>query len=157
MIPQPYVEISLRPDATAPGRARDRLDDLMQALPEASADDVRLLVTEYVTNAVKYAGLEPEEAIDLVVRIPREGRTRQGRVEVLVRYPEHVGFLRPTLPLQAGEDSEWGLFLVDQISDRWSVVQTNGLMETWFEIDLQQPRSRRLERMANEVRIPRFR
>jgi anti-sigma regulatory factor (Ser/Thr protein kinase) len=92
-------------------------------------EDVRLLVTELVTNAVKHAGLRRDETIDLVVL------ARPTRVEALVRYPEHVGFA-PTLPPEPREASRWGLFLVDRISDRWSVVQTRGQIEAWFGIDL---------------------
>ncbi len=72
---------------------------------------------------------EGQETIDLVVRV---GPTR---VEVLVRCPQHVEFA-PTLPPEPGEASRWGVFLVDRISDGWSVVQTQGQIEAWFEIDL---------------------
>lgn len=102
-------------------------------MPPTIVEDVRLLVTELVTNAVKHAGLQRGETIDLAVRV------RPTRVEVLVRYPEHVGF-SPTLPPEQQPEprvaSRWGLFLVDRISDRWSVVQTRGLIEAWFEIEL---------------------
>lgn len=123
------IRLSLPPDATAPGVARDRIVELTSPLPAKTTEDVRLLVSELVTNAVKYAGLRRRERIDLVAIV------RPTRVEVLVRYPEHEGFT-PTLPLEPDEGSRWGLFLVDRICDRWSVVQTQGLTEAWFEIDL---------------------
>lgn len=131
----PALRLRLTPDATAPSTARERLSAISPSLPPKITDDVRLLVSELVTNAVKYAGLGPEEAIDLAVGV------RPTRVDVLVRYPEHVGF-PPTLPpepeeaAEPGRTSGWGLFLVDRLSDRWSVVQTQGRIEARFEIDI---------------------
>jgi len=94
-------------------------------------DNVRLLVSELVTNAVKHAGLGPGETVGLDVR------ARPKRVEVMLRYPEHHGFEpRVTrVPRGPGEASRWGLFIVDRIADRWSVVLTQGVMEAWFEVD----------------------
>jgi anti-sigma regulatory factor (Ser/Thr protein kinase) len=123
------IRLRLPPDTTAPGMARDRLVELTPPVPSRIIEDVRLLVSELVTNAVKYAGLQQEETIDLVVRV------RPTRVEVLVLYPEHVGFA-PTLPPEPSEASRWGLLLVDRISDRWSVVQSQSQIEAWFEINL---------------------
>jgi two-component sensor histidine kinase len=113
------VHRSLPTHVTAPALARDALVDLSPAVPPDAAQDLRLLVSELVTNAVKYAGLREEETIDLDVR------TRPEHVEVIVRYPEHVGFA-PTLPPEPDEASRWGLFLVDRISNRWSVVEAEG-------------------------------
>ena len=76
------------------------------------------------------AGLRRTESIDLDIR--RMAQT----VEVMVRYPEHVGFA-PTLPPEPKEASRWGLFLVDRVSDRWSVVEVeDGRMLAWCEIDI---------------------
>jgi hypothetical protein len=33
------------------------------------------------------------------------------------------------------QDSGWGLFLVEQLSDRWGVEQIGQATTVWFEID----------------------
>ncbi len=119
----------LSADATAPSQARDALGDLSPRVPTAQAQDLRLLISELVTNAVKYAGLREGEKIELDVR------TRPEHAEVKVRYPEHVRFA-PTLPPEPEQASRWGLLLVDRISDRWSLVETDDRVLAWFELDL---------------------
>ncbi len=116
-------------DATAPSQARDALVDLPSQVPTDRAQDLRLLVSELVTNAVKYAGLREGEEIELDVR------TRPEQAEVKVRYPEHARFA-PTLSTEPDEASGWGLLLVDRISDRWSLVETDDGVLAWFELEL---------------------
>src|SRR6266496_1419395 len=105
------VKRALPADMTAPALARHALDDLSSRVPPSAAQDLRLVVSELVTNAVKHEGLREGETIGLEVRI------RPQTAEVTVRYPEHVGFA-PILPPEPDEASQWGLFLVDRISDR---------------------------------------
>jgi two-component sensor histidine kinase len=95
------VHRSVRANATAPGQARDALVDVSCGVAPQTAHDLQLLVSELVTNAVKYAGLRDDETIDLDVR------TRPDQAEVLVRYPEHVGFA-PPVPLEPGHESGLG-------------------------------------------------
>lgn len=109
--------------------ARDVLLDLSPQVPPRTAADLRVLLSELVTNALKHAGLREGETIGLDVRI---GRTK---AEMMVRYPEHVGFA-PTFPPDPDEASGWGLFLVDRISDRWSVVESEGHVVAWCEVDV---------------------
>ena len=92
--------------------------------------DIRLLVSELVTNCVKHARVGPEESIVLSVDI------RDSRVRVAVR-DEGPGFEPPQAPLteQAAEaGSGWGLFLVDQLSLDWGVERDAGA-NVWFELD----------------------
>jgi anti-sigma regulatory factor (Ser/Thr protein kinase) len=91
--------------------------------------DIRLLVSELVTNCVKHARTGPEESIVLAVDI---GDTR---VRVTVS-DDGPGFEAPTAPLteQAAEaGSGWGLFLVDQLAEEWGVERTGGA-SVWFEL-----------------------
>jgi anti-sigma regulatory factor (Ser/Thr protein kinase) len=92
--------------------------------------DIRLLVSELVTNCVKHARVGPEESIVLRVDIG------DNRVRVAVR-DEGPGFEPPQSPLteQAAEaGSGWGLFLVDQLSLDWGVERDAGA-NVWFELD----------------------
>lgn len=92
--------------------------------------DIRLLVSELVTNCVKHAAVGPEESIVLNVDIQDE------RVRVSV-IDEGPGFEPPATPLteQAAEaGSGWGLFLVDQLSNAWGVERDAGAT-VWFELN----------------------
>jgi anti-sigma regulatory factor (Ser/Thr protein kinase) len=94
--------------------------------------DIRLLVSELVTNCVKHARVGPEESIVLTVDI----HDNHVRVSVVDEGP---GFEPPHTPVseQAAEaGSGWGLFLVDQLSDSWGVERQNGAT-VWFELKRQ--------------------
>jgi anti-sigma regulatory factor (Ser/Thr protein kinase) len=94
--------------------------------------DMRLLVSELVTNCVKHARTGPEDSIVLIVDIGDE------RVRVSVT-DEGPGFEPPSAPPteQAAEaGSGWGLFLVDQLADDWGVERNTGA-NVWFELKRQ--------------------
>ena len=91
--------------------------------------DIRLLVSELVTNCVRHAAIGPEESIVLRVDLG------DARVRVSVT-DEGPGFEPPATPLteQAAEQgSGWGLFLVDQLSENWGVERNAGAT-VWFEL-----------------------
>jgi anti-sigma regulatory factor (Ser/Thr protein kinase) len=93
--------------------------------------DMRLLVSELVTNCVKHAQIGPDESIQLAVEIGPD------TVKVSVR--DHgPGFEPPTGP-PSEEDAEagggWGLFLVEQLSKSWGVERQQGAT-VWFELPL---------------------
>ena len=91
--------------------------------------DIRLLVSELVTNCVKHAAIGPEDSIVLSVDF------RDDRVRVSVR-DDGPGFEPPKAPLteEAAEaGSGWGLFLVDQLSEDWGVERQAGAT-VWFEL-----------------------
>ena len=91
--------------------------------------DIRLLVSELVTNCVKHAAVGPEDSIVLDVDI----QDHHVRVTVADTGP---GFEPPDSPVSeeaAEAGSGWGLFLVDQLSDQWGVERQGGAM-VWFEL-----------------------
>jgi anti-sigma regulatory factor (Ser/Thr protein kinase) len=93
--------------------------------------DMRLLVSELVTNCVKHAQVGPDESIALSIRIDDDS------VRVSVR--DHgPGFEPPTAP-RSEEAAEagggWGLFLVEQLSRNWGVERQQGAT-VWFELSL---------------------
>jgi anti-sigma regulatory factor (Ser/Thr protein kinase) len=93
--------------------------------------DMRLLVSELVTNCVKHAQVGPEESIDLEIVIGDD----TVRVSVRDRGP---GFEPPERALteEAAEaGSGWGLFLVEQLSSSWGVEREQGA-NVWFELPL---------------------
>jgi anti-sigma regulatory factor (Ser/Thr protein kinase) len=91
--------------------------------------DIRLLVSELVTNCVKHAAIGPEDSIVLKVDMEDD------RVQVSV-VDNGPGFEPPETPPteQAAEaGSGWGLFLVDQLSDEWGVERDAGAT-VWFQL-----------------------
>ena len=112
---------------TAARLALSELDDLVD---EGLAFDLRLLVSELVTNSVKHAQVGPEESIYLNLAV-EPGTVR---VEVIDNGP---GFTPPVEPESTDHDPRergWGLFFVTQLADRWGVEGDDG-SRVWFEID----------------------
>ena len=87
-------------------------------------DDVRLLVSELVTNSIRHARLAPSQWVDLAVRI--EGDTV--RVEVIDPGPGfRPSVLRPTLYQESG----WGLYLVEQVAKTGTAAQIAERQQQW--------------------------
>jgi anti-sigma regulatory factor (Ser/Thr protein kinase) len=120
------IDVSLRPGPRAPGEARKALDRLKGEFRPGLVDDVRLLVSELVTNSYRHAVAGSDGSIDLRI----EARTSRVRVEVC---DAGRGFDPGSLPA-AGQASGWGLYLVRNIADRWGVSSGNACC-VWFEID----------------------
>ena len=106
--------------------ARLALADLDAHVSESVAFDVRLLVSELVTNSVQHAQVRAEDSIVLVVSITDEA------VRVDVR-DEGPGFQPPASPPPDDADSGWGLFLVEQLASAWG--QGDDGKGVWFEIE----------------------
>ena len=105
--------------------ARLALADLESQLDASVAFDVRLLVSELVTNSVQHASVAAEDSIVLVVSINDE------TVRVTVS-DDGPGFVPPTSPPPEDADAGWGLFLVEQLADSWGVGESG--KGVWFEI-----------------------
>jgi anti-sigma regulatory factor (Ser/Thr protein kinase) len=106
--------------------ARLALSDLDAHLEASIAFDVRLLVSELVTNSVKHAHVSEDDSINLLVKI--EGEIV--RVEVRDQGP---GFDPPPAAPPDDADEGWGLFLVEQLADEWGVERER--QAVWFQID----------------------
>ena len=108
--------------------ARLALSEFDELVDESLAFDVRLLVSELVTNSVRHAEAGPDSSIVLRVAIADE----HVRVEVCDKGP---GFDPPAQDPTAelARESGWGLFFVTQLADRWGVDRDDG--RVWFEIE----------------------
>lgn len=123
----PSVHVSLPSDNRAARAARQSLRLLDGYIPEATIEDVNLLVTELVSNSVKHASLNRDQEIDIDANPTERGIrvevTNPGGAQLANRLPEKA------------QESGWGLMLVTKIASRWGIV-TNGRTLIWFEIDL---------------------
>ena len=112
------------PADDAPAQARAALEVFDQILAPEVLEDLQLVVSELVTNSVKFG---PKRSITLSLQIEAFGRVRgevidqgdgeRAKVEML---PE------PSL------DGGWGLHLVDRVATSWGVRE--GSTHVWFEI-----------------------
>src|SRR5205085_5593423 len=105
--------------------ARLAIADLESHVDPSLAFDVRLLVSELVTNSVQHAKVSAEDSIVLGVRLSDD----TVRCEVRDHGP---GFKPPATPPPDDADAGWGLFLVEQLADAWGVG--DGGKGVWFEI-----------------------
>lgn len=105
------------------------LDELGDRLSVQELEDVRLLVGELVTNAIRHAGLGPEEEIR--VRVTASPRAVWGEV-----CDPGVGFEMSSARTKPRFDqgSGWGLYILQQISQRFGIERRDGLNCVWFEL-----------------------
>lgn len=115
------LSLTLHGDARAPALARAELDAYAAGLlPPDRLADVRLLVTELVTNGVLHGEGD--------VRLRVDASSQALRVEVV---DEGHGFR--SVRRAPDRDGGWGLGIVEALSDRWGVFA--GSTHVWFEID----------------------
>jgi anti-sigma regulatory factor (Ser/Thr protein kinase) len=127
--PSRSIAVELEPGPRCPAEARDALSPLADALDTRAYMDLRLLVSELVTNCVRHARLSPGDPIRLRV----ERSDRMLRVEVSDPGP---GFDPEAAEPVSGEAGGWGLFLTERLADRWGVDGEEGLTRVWLELDL---------------------
>jgi anti-sigma regulatory factor (Ser/Thr protein kinase) len=114
-------------NASAPRAARNALERLRDQISPDMLENARLLVSELTTNSVRHAGLPDGAAITLRADLSSD----RLRIEVTDDGP---GFdPEPGRPSMYRTDG-WGLYLVEQIADRWGVSRSPGGI-VWFELD----------------------
>lgn len=114
---------------SAPGSARAAVDILSDALPDDTFANLRLVVTELVTNCVKHGHLTTEDRVLVTVRLLED------RVRVEVEDCGHGFAYRPAdLPPMHAESGR-GLFIVSRIAERWGVESSDETV-VWAELPL---------------------
>ena len=120
------AEISLRiaggPDA--PSDARRALRRFHPELTPELIQTATLLTSELVSNAVRHGRAE-------AIAFHCQLTLSHVRIEVADEGP---AFQPEPSPLEPDRTYGWGLFLVDQLADRWGVADTR-TTKVWFEID----------------------
>jgi anti-sigma regulatory factor (Ser/Thr protein kinase) len=121
------LNLVLTEEVGAAAAARQALVADNGELPAAVRDDVLLLVSELVTNAVIHAGAGPERPLQVQF-------LRGPRWVVVTVADEGPGFSWHPNGERRNQSGGWGLFLVDQIADCWGVECTASGARVWFEI-----------------------
>lgn len=102
------------------------MGSLGDRVPAHRVDDLRLLVSEVVTNAIRHAGTGPEDRVGLRIDV------RGSRVRVEVR-DEGSGFVFRRTKADPARASGWGLYLVAELADRWGIEDDQQTC-VWFEL-----------------------
>jgi anti-sigma regulatory factor (Ser/Thr protein kinase) len=123
------LQLTLRPDAAAAAVGRHVVRGLAPLLDHAVLESTELLVSELVTNSLRHAG--SPLPIELQLSVTSHGGVR-GEVQDMGK-----GFREPLAGVPfpgAHATSGWGLYLVENIAQRWGVREDGGTA-VWFEID----------------------
>jgi anti-sigma regulatory factor (Ser/Thr protein kinase) len=126
--PPVSTELTLRlnPGPEAVPAARKALDGLVGLVDRPVWEDLRLLVTELVTNGVRH-GSSARGPVSMAVTLDDQ----KVRVEVS---DGGRGFDPPAAPMPHGDGSGgWGLQLVDRVASSWG-VQVDAATCVWFEL-----------------------
>ena len=118
------LDVDIPRDTKAPWHARRAVEQLDGELADEVSPQVMLLVSELITNSVKYGG-HGDLRLEIDVRAPRKVR-----VEVV---DQGGGFVPVARDRPHDEPGGWGLHLVETLADRWGVHE--GSTHVWFEID----------------------
>ena len=125
MIAPTELTLRLTPGPEAIPAARKALDGLSGLLERTVWEDLRLLVTELVTNGVRHGSERGPVCVSVAVR--DEGV----RVEVS---DSGRGFSPPAAPIPRNDGTGgWGLQLVDRVAAAWG-VDVEGSTCVWFEL-----------------------
>jgi len=118
--------ISLPADALSATRARTEVTRRLSArITNGALEDVRLLLTELITNALRHANLHPGDEISVRAELV------EGTVRIEVSDPGNNGPVEVRKPGARG--GGYGLFLVDRLTDRWGVDRDDGTT-VWAEL-----------------------
>jgi histidine kinase-like protein len=117
------IELPLEPESAQ--RARSAIAPLGAHAEVSTFDDVRLLVSELVCDALATDPRPANGAITMAAQVTG------GVTRVTVRFDG----MRLRLPASKPEPAEpgWGMYLVQTLATRWSAGRENGGTYVWFE------------------------
>jgi anti-sigma regulatory factor (Ser/Thr protein kinase) len=114
-------KIDARPQGPAQAR-RIIADELSRVLSAAELEDVKLMVSELVTNGIVHRRQDDERPVILDLCV-------NGLVRCTV-LDRGQGF---AARVREGARGGWGLRLIEQLADRWGMECSPRRTEVWFE------------------------
>ena len=113
----------IEPRSEGPAQARRIIaEELSTRVSAAVLDDVKLMVSELVTNGIVHGSAQPGAPVMLDLLVNGDIRCRvldHGDSFATHARHEDVG--------------GWGLQVVEQLSDRWGLQRSSQRTEVWFE------------------------
>jgi serine/threonine-protein kinase RsbW len=128
--PARELEFALPPGPAAVPAARRALGAVGHLVDPQRFADLRLLVSELVTNSLRHAGLA-----DPGTRLSLKIGAHAVRVQVSDR---GSGFSPRVRTPHPGQRWGWGLLLVDRLADRWG-TRPGDPSSVWFEMPTVDP------------------
>jgi anti-sigma regulatory factor (Ser/Thr protein kinase) len=130
-VPSVHLDLHLPAVAASVARARHLLESVTALeLHPARLLDMRLAMSEMVTNSILHGAADSREDVEVVVDVD----ARRVRLEVADNGRGFDPTGRTGLP-PAHSTAGRGLHLVDALSDRWGVELADGT-RVWAEFDL---------------------
>jgi anti-sigma regulatory factor (Ser/Thr protein kinase) len=117
------LSVELPRTTEAPFLARRALGELDGKVDPAVLPDLRLLVSELITNSVKYGGEGP-------VTLQVTADDKKVRAEII---DQGVGFTPKERTGKLEDVGGWGLHLVEQLTAEWGTYE--GSTHVWFVIE----------------------
>lgn len=115
-------KINPRPDA--PAQARQIIaEELSSRLPAGVLNDIKLMVSELVTNGIVHGS--PERKLPVLLDLVVNGNIQ---CRVLDHGPGFAWRMR-----RPSSGGGWGLQVVEQLADRWGMQRSPQHTEVWFE------------------------
>lgn len=122
------IVLSLPAAPTAATTARSEVTRrLAKRVTVGVLEDVRLLLTELITNAVRHGDVGADDEIDVKAEVS------DGTVRIEVHDPGRNGPVAKREPGPAG--GGYGLYLVDCLTDDWGVERRDGTT-VWAELSM---------------------
>jgi len=119
-----HIERTVPNGRQAPGQARGIIQAAAGEFPDEVRERVALVVSEIVTNSVKYAGNPENAPIDVSLDVSGD------HVRLEVR--DH-SLLDPTPESwREAEDVRWELLVIDGVATAWGKISDGGL---WAEFE----------------------
>jgi anti-sigma regulatory factor (Ser/Thr protein kinase) len=118
--------ITLPANASSATTARTEVTRRLAArVTTGTLEDVRLLLTELITNSLRHAALRPDDEIAVKAQVV------DGTVRIEVSDPGNNGPVEVRKPGARG--GGYGLFLVDRLTNQWGVDRQDGTT-VWAEL-----------------------
>jgi anti-sigma regulatory factor (Ser/Thr protein kinase) len=115
-------KIDAQPEGPAQAR-RIIADELAAQLPRHTLDEIKLMVSELVTNGIVHGRREDDSTVMLDLCV--NGQIRCGVLDHGSGFAARVG--------QSESRGGWGLRLVERLADRWGMRCSPQQTEVWFE------------------------
>ena len=113
--------------SAAPAARTEITSRLSQRIARGALEDVRLLLTELITNALRHAGVGPGDEIGVKAEVS------EGSVRIEVHDPGRDGPVKMRTP--GAQTGGYGLFLVERLTSEWGVERRDGTT-VWAELSL---------------------
>ena len=118
--------ISLPANASSATTARTEVTRrLAERITSGALDDVRLLLTELITNSLRHGGVTADDKIGVKAQLT------DGTVRIEVHDPGRDG--PPEVRAPGPRGGGYGLFLVDRLTNQWGVDRQDGTT-VWAEL-----------------------